>query len=448
MKVLKFGGTSVQFSKNMKQVLSIITNYPGEELLIVLSACRGTTDNLIKLADAALQNNSEATKNLLQEICSHHYTLIDSLEMNTEYKSMAITKVSTLLSELRNIVEGISLLRELTLRSRSAVLAFGELLSTAIFSVYAIASGLEAELMDARKIMIIDHDGFQSTVDFDETQAAVNSKLMPIYSSGKRIVITQGFIGSDAKGHTAVLSRGGSDYSAAVFAGAVRADEIQIWTDVSGVFSADPRYYSNARTIRDMTFAEVRELSFFGAKVLHPDTVKPAIENSIPVRVLNTHLPKDLGTLLNNSPNTLSPYLSAAVMLKGLYSSELIIPTDYKSNEFLAMLGRLLDASAGKTYIVSANAGKVKIISDTEVNSDFLGELEAKVVGGIAVICLVGNNLITNFSAKLFSEITPIISEYPIEYFAFSADESINIAVPDAIADELYTKLHQYIVKV
>ncbi len=111
------------------------------------------------------------------------------------------------------------------------------------------------------------------------------------------------------------------------------------------------------------------------------------------------------------------------------------------------MLGRLLDASAGKTYIVSANAGKVKIISDTEVNSDFLGELEAKVVGGIAVICLVGNNLITNFSAKLFIDITSIISEYPIEYFAFSADESINIAVPDAIADELYTKLHEYIVQ-
>lgn len=446
MKVLKFGGTSVQYSENMKQVLDIIRNYNDEKILVVLSACRGTTDNLIRLADSALNADSEATMNILQEICSHHYNLIENLGMDEEHKATAVGKVSSLLSDLRNIVEGITLLKELTLRTRSSVVAFGELLSTAVFSVYTQSQGMNSELADARKFMIIDHDGFHSTVDFEETELAIRVRIFPMFDAGTNVVITQGFIGSDAKGYTAVLSRGGSDYSAAVFAGALGADEIQIWTDVSGIFSADPRFYKNAKTIRNMTFAEVRELSFFGAKVLHPDTVKPAIDKSIPVRVLNTHCPEDYGTLLSNVPHTLAPYLSAAVFLKGLYSSEIVIPPDYKSGEFLAMLSRLVDAGSGKTYIVSANAGKVKIISDTELNTEFIGELETKVSSGIAVICLVGNNLVTNFSPELFSRVSNILSSFPIEYVTFSADESINIALDENIAEDLFKLLHELIV--
>ncbi|MBI3259266.1 MAG: aspartate kinase [Ignavibacteriae bacterium] len=295
MNVLKFGGTSVATAPAMRQVRTIIEKTGGA--IVVLSACGGVTNRLLYGIQLAGDGQSAGATEIVNEIEQRHLDLCRDLLPDESLQRNILSKVKTLCEELRVFCEGVALLGECTPRSIDIAGSFGERLSTLVFSLYCQAEGINAVLFDVRGIMRTDSNFTSAKINFPELQRLSDEKLTPLLTDGA-IIITQGFIGSDKRGITTTLGRGGSDLSAALIGAAIAADEILIYTDVSGIASADPRIIPTARPIPEMSFAEARELSFYGAKVLHPETILPAVERDIPVRVLNTFAPDDTGTLI------------------------------------------------------------------------------------------------------------------------------------------------------
>ncbi len=299
MIVLKFGGTSVKDANALRQVFNIIGSNK-EEKIVVLSACSGITDSLIILLNYAWQNQSNAMESTLEKIANHHNQVLQDLLAGRNYYEEAKHSISKLIDELNKFIEGIYFLKETTPRALDKVMSFGELLSTTIFHYYCLSQGLQSVWLDARKFMKTDSNFNSANVDFELSKTGITKYLEQEEFGKVKLAITQGFIGSDLSGRTTTLGRGGSDYSAAIIGNLTNATEIQIWTDVNGILTADPRIANNTKTIEIMEFNEVRQLAYFGAKVLHPNTLLPAIEKGIPIKVLNTFNPTNQGTTIVN----------------------------------------------------------------------------------------------------------------------------------------------------
>jgi aspartate kinase len=305
MIVMKFGGTSVKTADAMRRVADIVANESVNKPLVVLSACGGYTDKFLASARLSGAGNINEAETLIIEIENHHRTLCNELLYGTEQYPLAIDKVNDLLRGFRTFCEGIALLGECTPRSIDAVASFGELLSTTIFTYYASSKGIPSVFHDARSTMKTNEVFTSAKVQISTLEHQSKLQILPLLNAGN-IVVTQGFIGSTSEGLTTTLGRGGSDLSAALYGSVLGADKIQIWTDVSGVLTADPRIIPTAKTLPFLTFDEVRELAYYGAKVLHPDTIKPAIEHSIPVVVLNTFAPESSGTTIISKQSALA----------------------------------------------------------------------------------------------------------------------------------------------
>lgn len=303
MLVMKFGGTSVQDAASMRSVLDIVrhrTSEPGG-LVVVLSATARTTDALLTLARATADANRTTARMTVTDgmaaIRARHRTIVDELITTEAERSATSALVDALCETLHRFLDGMAMLGECTPQSLDEVASFGERLSTTIFAGACRAAGLRTAWFDARTVVRTDDTFVEAAIDMTIIRTLCASTLLPIASSHD-VVVTQGFLGSTADGRTTTLGRGGGDYSAAILGAACGAREIDVWTDVSGIYSTDPRLVKEARPIPGMSFREVRELALYGAKVLHPDTIAPAIDAVIPVRVLNTFKPDDEGTLI------------------------------------------------------------------------------------------------------------------------------------------------------
>ena len=294
MIVMKFGGTSVGTAEAMKQVAAIIQNDVRKKKVVVLSACSGITNKLLYLAKKSAYIDEQERISLIDEIIHFHSDIIFSLGINS---SILDAQFDLITKEIYEFCEGISLLGECTPRSLDRLSSFGELLSTLIFSEYVKGIGLHAELVNALSFMKTDSTYTSAHIQYDSMIQQIQKTIIPKCEHND-IIITQGFIGSDEHDIVTTLGRGGSDFSAALIGMAIEAQEIVIWTDVSGIASADPKLISHAHTIEKMSFQEARLLSFFGAKVLHPETILPAIKHNIPVIVKNTFSPHDKGTTI------------------------------------------------------------------------------------------------------------------------------------------------------
>ena len=236
----------------------------------------------------------------IDQLQDRHITIAQELFGENSTNSPKFEPIINLCSELREYLHGIQVLEECTNESLDVVTSFGERLSTTIFAEALQTENLPAHFFDVRTVLKTNNNHQHAQVDFTQTNQLCSQLLAP-FQQNKSIVVTQGFIGSTLEGVTTTLGRGGSDYSAAILGAAMQAQEIQIWTDVSGVYSADPRIVPEAKPITQLSFAEVRELALYGAKVLHPDTIAPAIDANIPVRVVNTFAPEEMGTLITQS---------------------------------------------------------------------------------------------------------------------------------------------------
>jgi len=323
MLVMKFGGTSVQDGDALRRVLSVVQRHAAKHdgVIVVLSATSKTTDALLHIARTSAHASPDETRSLLNDVRERHIGICTSLISDVGQRAHTHEHVHKLCDELTTYCEGIAILGECTAQSMDMVASFGERLSTSIFEGACKAAGLASTLFDVRSVMRTSEDFTQAVVDHAIVRIRCRSTLLPLLTTSP-VIVTQGFVGATADGRTTTLGRGGSDYTAAILGAACGASEIQIWTDVSGVYTTDPRMVAEARPIPRMSFREVRELALYGAKVLHPDTIAPAIEANIPVRVLNTFHDQEPGTTIT-AEQPLDSDLHAVSMIRSCVAIQL-----------------------------------------------------------------------------------------------------------------------------
>lgn len=440
MIVMKFGGTSVQDASAMLHVADIAEQYGDEQILVVSSACSGMTSELLKLATDSVHISDEERIQRIAVMENRHISIASSLGIEEQVGH----RIHELCNGLRNTCEGVALLGECTPRSSDAIASFGELLSTVVLQGL-LKQHNASTWYDAREVVKTD-SGYQvAQVDFSLTQSMASKKLKPLFDS-HRIIVTQGFIGSDSDGNTTTLGRGGSDFSAALLGAALHADEIIIWTDVSGIASADPRIIPEARFIETMSFDEARMLSFFGAKVLHPETIIPALSNNIPVHVRNTFKSADKGTTITQLGD------KDAIGFRSVIGKQIVtcvnisgIPgTDYhnKKLELLDQISRLsgqqplIHARVGEseTYVYDAPMHHLSQCIDKEQN------LMNITVEEYSLISAIGPNLRSEHSKKAvgkFYETVLSVDPQPVFISGIQPQTVSALVAPDCAIDIL-----------
>jgi len=296
MRVLKFGGTSVANAENINKVVTILQNRLNtERLIVVVSALGGTTDALLNSIILASEANDEY-KQQLKKIETRHLELTKQL-IPVAQQSRVLSMVKQHCNEIEDICNGVFLLQEVTSRTKDRIMSYGELLSSQIISAKFESIGLKNKWIDARKIIITNSNFEHAIVNFDISNPKIESAFT---ENDHSFFLVPGFIASDQKGITTTLGRGGSDFTAAIIAAALDASALEIWTDVSGMMTADPRLVSRAKIIPKVLYREAMELSHFGAKVVYPPTIQPVMRKNIPVWIKSTFSPNDHGTLIEN----------------------------------------------------------------------------------------------------------------------------------------------------
>jgi bifunctional aspartokinase / homoserine dehydrogenase 1 len=301
--VMKFGGTSIGSREGIEHFCSIVNeaNKAWQNVAVVVSALSGVTNQLLESVTLAISGDIQPVQAAAEGIRDRHSELLQVFIPDQIYRAQIEQEIYLLVENFLNLCQAVSILGEATPRARDAVAALGERLSVRILAGILSGKGLPAQIIEATQFMVTD-DHYQSAYPvFVETQAKTKEVLLPLFTAGVIPVIT-GFIGATREGVTTTLGRGGSDYSAALIGACLPADEVWIWTDVDGVMSADPRIVVDACTIPELTFKEIGELAYFGAKVLHPKTIRPVIEAEVKLRIRNTYNPTHPGTMIVHSP--------------------------------------------------------------------------------------------------------------------------------------------------
>jgi aspartate kinase len=317
--VMKFGGTSVQDAEAIDRVVEIISGRRKKDLVLVISAMAGVTDALLELSRYIAERRSDRVALIIMELRARHLAVAHAFSPTS-----VIRDLQDLFAELETIVHSIIARGELTPCSQDAVVSFGERMSSLIVTAALQARGIASELVDSRDFIITD-DRFTSAAPLKkETIERAKAILLPIIEAGG-IPVTQGFIGSTLEGVTTTIGRGGSDYSAAIIAASLDAEAIEIWTDVDGLMTADPRVVSDAKRIRAISFAEAAELSYFGAKVLHPGTILPAIERGIPIHIYNSRNPSCEGTLVGANSIPSRNFVKSITFKRGFEPNKAIV---------------------------------------------------------------------------------------------------------------------------
>lgn len=298
MIVMKFGGTSVGNGEMIRRAAEIVYHTSLEKpVVVVVSAMSGVTDALIRGATGAKRRDVAASRRIAEELTAKHYSTIKEIVGDQKTQEKLIAHVDSLLADYSNFCQAIAVLGELTPRGLDGVSSLGERLSAPIVAAVVSEMGSPAEAVEATKLIITDGYHGNATPLLDQTIIRVKEHLRPMLDN-KIVPIVTGFIASTVDGEISTLGRGGSDYTAALLGQCLSSEEVWIWTDVDGIMTADPRIVPEARSLPEVSYAEASEMAFFGAKVLHPRTMLPALEAGIPLRILNTFNPSHPGTLV------------------------------------------------------------------------------------------------------------------------------------------------------
>jgi aspartate kinase len=302
--VVKFGGTSVGDAEAIARTASIIRGRLNRQPVVVVSALAGTTNRLIEIAEQAASGQLIVALAILEELRTRHFDAIRALLAGDSSEGEVAAETGAMFDELAHLAEALSVLGHLTPRSHDAVAAMGERLSAPIVTAAMVRAGLPAVFVDARKVMVTSEDYGRAEPLADDIAIACREQLATLVREGK-VPVLGGYIGATRAGVTTTIGRGGSDFSASLFGAAMEAEAIEIWTDVDGMLTADPRVVPDARLIEHIRFDEASELANFGAKVLHPSTISPAVKRGIPVFVYNSRKPEGTGTRITfDAPRT------------------------------------------------------------------------------------------------------------------------------------------------
>src|SRR6478609_4004949 len=310
MVVQKFGGTSVADPDAIRRLIDIVRSArvrDGRGPVVVVSAMNGVTDALLQIAASAGSGHAQDALQRIEQLRHRHLEAASAVAGAPEELN---TQIGGHFDELGAVVRALAVLREVSPRTLDVIAAMGALLSSRLVTAALQQAGIPAEWVDPRRVIVTDDDHTRAVPRMRETNAALRASVVPLLDSG-RVPVLGGFVGATADGHTTTLGRGGSDYSGALAGAGVDASEIQIWTDVDGMLTAHPRVIDAPRLVPTLSFDEAAELAYFGAKVLHPSTILPAVERNIPVRILNSRKADAAGTLITAEPPPGSTPLTA-----------------------------------------------------------------------------------------------------------------------------------------
>ncbi|MDR0660603.1 MAG: aspartate kinase [Prevotellaceae bacterium] len=405
MQVLKFGGTSVANADCINKAIAIIRRAAQKgRVAAVSSALGGITDSLIEAGTLAASGN-ESYKEKLKYVEKRHFTAIEELLPGEKGENIR-NEVKGTLEDLAKLYYGVFLLKELSSRTKDSIMSFGELMSTKIVSAKLADMGVEHLWIDSRKVICTDSTFGTAVVDVEETNKRVRELVT---RDTHRLYIFPGFIASDRNNETTTLGRGGSDYSASILAVATEAHSLEIWTDVSGMMTADPRMVKNSKSIPNISYKEALELSHFGAKVIYPPTIRPVVSKGIPVWIKNTFAPDDHGTLIESYPPV------SDSMVRGLSNSNNIALISLEGSGMIGIPGfshrmfgalaqaniniiLITQASSVHTMCIAIEEGDAerakKFVDTTFVYEISLGAIEPlKVETGYSIITLVGDDM-------------------------------------------------------
>jgi len=280
----------------MKQVITIIKSKLDRQPIVVLSAAAGITDTLIRCCQLAHEGKSIEARELIDDaIVGRYHALITELIHDSALRKSTLDRIDRYVDDIRSLIDGLTATSELSARSLDAIASYGEQFSTAVLSAAMEEFGLESKLIDARRVLITDENYGKATPLMDLSAVRAREIILPVIEAGA-VPVTQGFIGSTLEGATTTLGRNGSDYSAAIIGSLLGAEAVEVWTDVDGILTADPKLVPEAQLLETVTFEEASEMAYFGAKVLHPKTTIPLLQKQIPVHVYNTMRPQSSGT--------------------------------------------------------------------------------------------------------------------------------------------------------
>lgn len=421
MQVLKFGGSSVANAENILKVIDIVKQAADKDrTIVVVSALSGVTDLLLQAASLAA-NGDERFKEKLSVIEQKHMEAVKHL-IPVAHQSHLLSLVKKTCNEIEDICNGIFLLQELTPRTKDRLAGYGEWLSSQIIAAAFKENGIKIVWKDAKELIVTDSNYTAAAVDFELT----NKKIAACFSTQEKLHIVPGFIACDKQGITTTLGRGGSDYTAAIIAAVLHASELQIWTDVSGMMTADPRLASNARIIPDISYQEAMELSHFGAKVIYPPTIQPVMGKNIPVIIKNTFAPQDAGTTIRNNLHQIKKQETDS-LVSGISSISNIALISLEGSGMIGIPGfskRLFEAlSQEKINVIlitqsssehsicvgieSTMADRARQVVDAAfVNEITLQKVEPlKVEDNLSIVALVGEHMKnhTGISGRMFS---------------------------------------------
>src|SRR5688572_15148690 len=432
MVVQKFGGTSVADPAAIRRLIEIVRTAragDGRGPAVVVSAMSGVTDLLLGIASAA---GSGATKDALakiEQLRQRHLAAVHELAAASDHDALT-TEINSTLDQLAAVAQALTVLREVSPRTLDVIAAIGELLSSHIVAAALNAAGIAAAWVDARRAIVTSADHMRATPLTVETARALRATVVAALDANK-VPVLGGFVGATVDGHTTTLGRGGSDYSGALVGAGIGAREIQIWTDVDGMLTADPRVIKQPRLVPKLSFAEAAELAYFGAKVLHPSTILPAVERNIPVRILNSMRPEGSGTLITAEPSL------DGTPLTGLASKRDVVVVDITSTRMLMAYGFLrrvfevFERFSTAVDVVTTSEVSVSVTVDdpksipaiTEALSEFA---EVSIEKDMALLCAVGDRL--RDEPKIAAQVVGVLEEVPLKMISQAASRR-NITV-------------------
>jgi aspartate kinase len=411
--VMKFGGTSVADAAALENVAQIVAAQRESRPVVVVSAMSGVTDALLESARiASEQSVKEAIAALNETFRRHHYTAQQLLHSHTaEYFNHYLDRAAVQVSQLLQRVNADPASSRAT---QDAIVSFGELLSSALLAEVLKHRGVNAQQVDPRDCILTNDEFTCAAPLMAETFAKTQQSLLPLIED-EVVPVVGGFVGATEQGNTTTLGRGGSDYTAAILGAALRSEEIQIWTDVTGVLTADPRAVSDAQTVERLSYSEAAELAYFGAKVLHPKTIQPAIEDRIPVRICNSRAPEELGTLVGPQTETSPRTIKAIAHKKGVTTVQITSARMLGAYGFLRALFEVFERHRTVVDVVTTSEVSVSLsLDDDSALPAIVSELEqlgtVRVEKGRAIICVVGEGLrgTPGIAARVFSTISDI----------------------------------------
>ena len=410
---MKFGGTSVGSIEAFARVARIISLFRETQPVIVVSAMAKTTDALLLCAQNALNNHPLEAQEQLETQLERHVTVAEYF-LDGPAKTGFNRLLQTTRAELHNLFQDACdrLLPRPILQD--AIVAYGEFLSANLLALVLCANDLPARFVDPRFCIVTDNQHGKAAPLWEETGQYTRSELIPVVDEGV-IPVLGGFIGATISGKTTTLGRGGSDFSAAIIGAMLAAREVQIWTDVPGVMTADPRLVTTAKTVPSMTYDEAAELAYFGAKVLHPQTIQPAIEHAIPVRVLNSFDPQNPGTIISKRSDAAPQLLKAIAHKKDITVLRITSERMVGSWGFLRAIFEVFDRYRTSIDVIATSEASVSMSLDYDPNLEAI-KLELERFGEVsidknqAVICVVGEGLreTAGVAAKIFASLKNI----------------------------------------